>query len=766
MAVRISYELFKGYEMRVAGIFCLFFAFIGQSSGTGYQETQETPDNLEIVEEYVLREIDFYINEKDWSTLMLYYKHLTEDIEKVPCLRRLYPDPDSKTWTYIGFYDYIKKRFSGLPRAAIEEFRSTFDIVAFPRFREALQMSNTIALENLLEKYFFASDSDEIMERLANYYIGRGDIRRGIFHLERLLGYPFPDVSLHSAIAKLAFCYSLLGQKERIDDLKKHEKYMNENVTMNGTSQPLAKYLASVKNIKVSIDIAGEDTKKPSTELLSKLATAGLENVSHIQYQHTARITGTIQTEFPVVPTLTEIDGKQCVLIQDGERLQLIDLEGKKVVREVGVQNSDIKKPTYKPPKSGDHFYPLFSEYGPFITCQVQGNMIFANMHSPKLQVGSVTHQLGERQIRKPAPLNSLRAYNSKDLGLVFSTDKAIEIELTKAKNKDKRTAEFAKGEFSFSLPLIFKENRIYAGVIGWSDTTSIQSSYLLCFELSGKDLKLLWYTSLSYKFIPIKTYYRKVHHIPLSATFLLEKDDVIYACTNSGTVAALDQYTGRIIWLNAYWKKLDKMDLDYSRPANYPVLHKDHIYFLPMDQYEIVIVDIKTGKRVLPFKLGEAGDEWRSITHLQGILKGPEYDFLIMSGLRITYVIKLDSHDLSSSTVLTTMPIRTAVEEERDVKVVGSTSQKQKEVTVVAGHGSIIGDYILVPFCELAQKTIDDGIKVIRAGPWKSPDGSWRILHTITFKDKDKIKRQFGNLLVTGNKLILGTEEHLIIYE
>ncbi len=728
--------------MRLGRIIILLCMPLLIITGSAQEEQPKPSENIDIVSDSVLNDINNLIKDKQWVDLVNYYKHMVEGSNSNILLKKLYPDPEPGSKNYVSFSEFVIKRFSKLPKEFLQGFRPTFDLNLTREFIKPREQWDIRLIDKLIDLYFFSSHSDEAMEMLANFYMERGNIRRAITHFKNLLNYPDPDVSIPNAIAGLALCYKLLGKAELVAGLKRYKEYLSQNISTNNQTLTLEKYIDNIyKETKTQPKDVSVDAKF--------LALPDGKQITNSSYYHSSRITGTIHTQFPIMPAFYSLDGKQYIIVQDGEDLQTVELLTGKPALKVGPENTQLKNPV-PPPRNKDPIWSLYSRFGAFVTCQATDDFILANMYSPKLRIGKIFESSLRRPLRNPAPLNSLRAFDRKNLTLLFSTDEIIEKEREKIKKEEKEkiktAAEFARGNCSFSLPVMFQDNMFYVGITAWTDSISNQTSYVACFELDNKKIKLTWWTQLSTKFSPEKKFYKRVPHLSLSAIFLTEKDGIIYACTNTGTIAALDSYTGKIIWLNSYQTPQN----DFARIANYPILHKDHIFLLPMDYDEMIIIDTESGKRIDPFKLSIASStvEWSGITHLQGILKGPEHDFMILSGSEGTFVIKLDSKNLSKSQRVTTIPAKTAMEQDEEVKT-------------IAGHGAIIGNMLFIPFVEQNDGKAEEGIKVIKAGPWKSPSGSWTIAQIYNFSGK----KQYGNLLLVENKIIISTEESLIIY-
>lgn len=734
----------------------------------------EPPDCIEIVSEGMLREINDYIDQKDWSSLMEHYRYLTEEPEAANHLRKMYPDPDIKL-SYVSFPVFIMKLFSKLPRPAIVEFRLKFDHKVAPEFTKARDKWELAVMEKLLERYFFSSYSDEIMESLANYYMEQGNVKRASTHLKNLLNYPYGDVNTASVIAKLAVCYKMLGKPELVNELKKYKSAMDDTVAVAGKRYKLEDFLTS-SDFKFTV--GGTNTISIPDKLDPKqiYEKTGIYPKADIfkeakQYGHSARITGSTDTHFPIIPAYATVDGKEVLIVQDGQKLIVIDSKnGKYLFNSQVTDQTKIDKPSLVNDPYGYGRYGQNSEYGPFIGCQLEGNLILTNMFLNRLKVSDLTEQnrMYGGISRKPAPLNSLRAYDVKSYKLKFSTDDAINQEREKDRKKDKTAADFAKGDFSFSLPVIWQENRLYVGLVSWQDSISEQSSYVACFELDNNSLKLAWHTLLSSKSLPQTPYYQGRSNSPLCPTFILEKEGIIYACSNTGSVSAVDSYTGRILWMHIYAKPQETNKTTFfSRIPNYPIIHNDILYFLPMDDPAMVVIDTVTGKKLSNFKETrfKISNEWQSITHLQGIVKGPVYDFMVLSGSKGTYILKLysgdkvdPSGDCPGETFTQQQGIRTAVYENNNFKT-------------VAGHGFVWGDFIFIPAVPTQGKS-DGEICVIHAGPWinsqgkVNPNGSWKMKPPCEFGKRHSVKKQYGNLLLAGDKIIIASEENLILYE
>ncbi len=720
-----------------------------QESKQPQEEKQERPTNIDLASKGILKEINDYIKAQEWKKLVNFYKYLLETPDAATHLAQLYPDSENKS--YVGLTEFMTKLFSKLPKEVMLEFKVTFDhkvAEAIDTFRAAPDKQDILRVEKLLELYFFSSYSDELMDVLASYYMEHGNSRRAIYHLKNILNYPHEDVAIAPALAKLALCYKLANKSDLIEDLKKYKEQMNEKVSMNGETITLEKYLDKIGRLKIDTNTILPLKNNINIKYSDESGFPEAQKKFNMNFSHCSRISGSLETDFNIAPIYIELDGKSCIIVQDGHKLQIIDINAGQVVNSTNIGEDDLKNP--QTAQELGSLNAEYSQYGPFMTCQIEGSIVFANMYSSKLRLGeiSTTSKRGLAAKRNPAPINSLHAFNCKTLEPIFSTDTAIIAERLKIKNKDATAAEFVRGDFSLSLPVIIQENRIYVGIISWLNDILDQSSFVACFEMEGKGkLKLRWSTPVSSRSLPGKWRSRGDYYSALSATFLLEREDVLYACTNTGSIAALDAYTGRIFWLYIYGKSQAENARVFSRPANYPILHKNHLYFLPMDEEEIVIIDTTTNRRVDSFKITGASDgcSWSNITHIQGIVNSPSNDFMVLSGSKGTIVYKLDNKNPSKSQEIATIPVSSALEVNDDFRI-------------IAGHGTIVKDLVFLPTCDPRET----GLKVVRAGPWETPDGSWKLVQNYHFKER----KLYGNVAIVDNKMIIGTEEQLVVYQ
>ncbi len=708
---------------------------------------QEEPNNIELGPSFIIRDVKEFIEQKDWISLVDYYKSLIEDPNYVKLRNKLYFDPET-TKSYLSLPEYIIRVFSSLPDNAINAYRNKF-VGKITKNTLKKARHDLDQMEKIIEDYFFCTNADNLMDLLAGQYMEQGDFKKAIYHLRNMLRYPYSNErELKSrrtrAMAQLAFCYSAIERNDLIKDLYLNNPFLGEMVSLGNRTLTLKNYLdylvATVRTRPLP------ERKIPSIEdpqdryLYTNLSPRPDLYDYTVHFRHCAEITGSQTPEFPVIPVTAEIDGKQVIIVNDGQETRIYDCNSGKLKQVMGLPQ-ELTRP-------GGSKY--FSKHGPFITVQMLNGMILVNLHKKDLMQGTINFQekLGILR-RNPAPLNSLRVYNPLNSKLLFSTDDVIKNELAKGAG----AAKFVNGDFSFSLPVVIKGNRIIAGLVQWDGSVCGQTSYVVCFEKVNNNLQLVWYTELSSRTVP-----NSINEVSLNPNFIVEHDGVIYACTNTGTVAALEPYTGRIIWLHVYGQSpslfVKGMPVKiFSRSPNYPVINNDRLYFLPMDSEEIVIVDTSTGKKVVSFNIKSKGDDWSYISHLQGIVHGAFDDFILLSGARKTLVVKMDKVDPAASQVVAEPLIETA-------------TWANGSFTKFAGHGLIEKDIALIPSIDKERELV----WVLKCGPWVKPDGTafigaWRQIKSYTLNPGVEVKNRAGNILVQNSDIVISCENGLEFY-
>lgn len=702
---------------RIKGLFIFLLTLcsaFGETRGNLNQD--EIPDSIRelVAGDRVIKDINECIMEKNWKGLVELYKDMLCP-ENTKLLKKLYPDVEIKD--YSGFSNYLSVVLSTLPEDALKEFRFEFD--GQVPSRKLGTWKDIEEPEQLVDLYPFASNSGKLMWELVNFHIEQGNIKRSLPYLKKMLYFDYPTITKQSVIARLAHCYSMLGRSDLIKELYKYKKLLDAKVLIKGEEQTLKKSLDKFITVKQIQSIPDSGKFELPTEY------------HHSTFPHAAEVTGSLKSDYTVIPVYHELNGKKRIFVQNGQQLFIMDENCNEITKPLGFPQKLGRQ------KAGGNL--RTSRYGPFTTCQIMDNLILTNMYCSYLRVNLIMAPEGFGWTRRnPAPLNSIRAYHTKTFKLEFSTDDAIVNE----KKKGKTAADFVQGDFSFSLPVVTKDDKIYAGLVAWNDSICDQTSYIVCFKKTNSKLELVWHTKLSSRGFPLTVTER-----PLSPTFILEQDGIVYACTNTGSVAAIDENSGKILWLNAYSKigvGGGPVTSVFARPPSYPVIHKDYLYFLPMNEEEIVIIDTVNGTRLKPFDIKR---KWDRISHLHGIMKGSS-DHLILSGEN-TIVVKLDENPSKSSFVTSSL-IKTA-------------TKSGKGFSEVTGHGTIIGDRILIPCIDIT-KGKDREIKkyVIRTLESKS----WRQKEVISFPDDKTSQLVPGNLIFSNGKLLVAGDDLIISYE
>src|SRR6185436_11562679 len=76
------------------------------------------------------------------------------------------PDPSKQVW--IGLLDHLGRRFCALPPAALEYYRMENDGRAQAAWSRAREERNPAAMAEVAERWFFASNTDVILDTLGN----------------------------------------------------------------------------------------------------------------------------------------------------------------------------------------------------------------------------------------------------------------------------------------------------------------------------------------------------------------------------------------------------------------------------------------------------------------------------------------------------------------------------------------------------------------------------------------------------------------------
>lgn len=143
-------------------------------------------------------------------------------------------------------------------------------------------------------------------------------------------------------------------------------------------------------------------------------------------------------------------------------------------------------------------------------------------------------------------PTRSLAAFSRKSGELIWRTE-----DLRDAVQQDIYGPNEIPAEISYSSPALVRDGLVFAG--GWKQDGYINS---LVRALDLRTGKTVWEAPVSSAQME-QTMFGELGREPF-ASFLTEKDGVLYYLSNLGAVAAIESRSGRVLWVTAY---------DYIKP-------------------------------------------------------------------------------------------------------------------------------------------------------------------------------------------------------
>ncbi|MEC7922529.1 MAG: PQQ-binding-like beta-propeller repeat protein [Planctomycetota bacterium] len=190
-------------------------------------------------------------------------------------------------------------------------------------------------------------------------------------------------------------------------------------------------------------------------------------------------------------------------------------------------------------------------------------------------------------------PTRSLAAFSRKSGELLWRTE-----DLRDAVQQDIYGPNEIPAEISYSSPVLVRDGLVFAG--GWKQDGYINS---LVRALDLRTGKTVWEVPVSSAQME-QTMFGELGREPF-ASFLTEKDGVLYYLSNLGAVAAIESRSGKVLWVTAY---------DYIKPPptvgrfprmrelrwglNSPLLIGNVLVVAPRDSQYLLAIDTGRGPK------------------------------------------------------------------------------------------------------------------------------------------------------------------------
>lgn len=214
-----------------------------------------------------------------------------------------------------------------------------------------------------------------------------------------------------------------------------------------------------------------------------------------------------------------------------------------------------------------------------------------------------------------------------------------------------------------------------------------------------------------------------------------------LYVLTNLGAVAALDAYSGSVVWLDTYER--DATDdprmmrfgvpsaRQLSRPWSYnpAVVSNGRVFSLPADGKQLIVYDAGTGQTLKRINLSDVDDA--------DTLIGVQGNMVIVSSEQKVYAFNWEAYDPADFT-----PRSAAM----------YWAQTFRTQSPIRGRSFLTADSLFVPTAErlyrigLESGKIEEPYPPLSRGPWEEPEGP-------------------GNVVVTEDKVVLAGPSRVSVY-
>ena len=707
------------------------------------QQPQEESIYLEKADRDFLERVKKAEQARDWKGLFaLYAASLTKYSQSV-----VQVSPDR--WTSV--HEFFLSRISTLPPEAFEYYRFQNDGKARAAFDKARESGRRRDVERVVEEYFFATGTDEVIDGLASMDFDEGRVEEARSWWNRLLRL-YPDSRLPRAVVAARIAHACLVSENvgGLEDLRRFvaRAKIDGPVSVGGRSLPLAEYLAQ---LSIPAHFAAVRPAKmpylPEPEDRLRRPTLGVRNdIRRWVYDFNedrgeapaapepeppramplgrpgfrGRFRGDVPPappvpEYPFIPAYAKVRGKEYVIFTDGSRVLAVDparVKGKSVT--TGVY--------WKYPSDKSIPRPLAGSTGsagrPYIGVTIDGEYAFVTMYSSP-------------EARKPDPVQggnpdgfegvtAVKCLHIPTGKLVWDTDLPPLIDEFRTACKD-----YFERNFSYAAPPLVRGDRLYLGVC--TSPMGEQESRVVC--LDRKSGRPLWSTFLS-SVTAQQAAFMGMTYQPAYLPMLAEQGGTLYVQTNLGVVGALNPANGALLWLAQYKRagrryqpNTGTTEAAFRRPANPPILWNGTLFVLAQDRADLLAFEASTGDEIkLPPAVDMHGDlDWKSILHLLG----PVNDELVITGSNKSFQLKLrDETGLCY----------------RANYLIASACRG-------TGRGAVTDDYVYLPVMDEADGSQTGGLGVFDVRTWK-------VVERPAWKEPN----EGGNLLVAGSYLVVAT--------
>jgi len=686
---------------------------------------------------------------RDWKGLFDHYafalKRHSQSVVQVSADR----------WTSV--HEYFLNRISRLPQEAFDYYRFENDGRARAAFEKARESGNRRDIERVVEEYFFATGTDEILDGLASQAFDEGRVEEARFWWSRLLRL-YPDSRLSRAVtaARIAHACVVSENMAGLTELRRllGRGQIQGKISVGGERVEVGDYVARL--VLPTRTMSSRPARMPTLPDLEdrlRRPSLGVRNdIRRWVYDFNEdrgeaaaepapdpqRMPGRplrpgrfpradLQApppypEYPLVPAFARVRGKDYVVFSDGSRVLAVDPS--RVKAKSTLAGVYWKYPSEKPisrPMAAPS--PLYGR--PYIGVTIDGEYAFVTMYSsPEARPRDNNGQNNNPdQFEGVTSVKCLHLPTGK---LIWDTDLPPLLDEVKTVCKD-----FFDRNFSFSAPPLVKGDRVYLGIC--TSPLGEQESRVLC--LDRRSGRPLWTTFLS-SVTGMQAAFMGVAFQAAYLPMLEEQGGTLYVGTNLGVVGALNPATGSVLWLSQYRRagrrlqpNTNMMEAAFRRPASPPLMWNGTLFVLAQDRADLMAFDASTGEEIKLPPSGEIHGEldWKSILHLLG----PVNDDLVMTGSSFTFELRL-----------------------RDEK--GPCFRANKLIASAArgmGRGVIAGDYVYLPVADEADSSQIGGLGVYDVRTWK-------VVERPSWKEAN----EGGNLLVAGSFLVVATNR-LSIY-
>jgi outer membrane protein assembly factor BamB/tetratricopeptide (TPR) repeat protein len=721
----------------------LLLPFLTVNLPAASQQPQEESIYLEKADRDFLERVKKAEQSRDWKSLFaLYDASLTKYSQSV-----VQVSPDR--WTSV--HEFFLTRISGLPKEAFEFYRFQNDGKARAAFDKARETGKRRDVERVVEEYFFATGTDEVVDGLASTDFDEGRVEEARSWWNRLLRL-YPDSHLSRAVVAARIAHACLVSENvgGLEDLRRFvaKAKIDGPISVGGQSLPLTEYLA---HASVPAHIAALRPAKmpflPDPEERLRRPTLGVRNdIRRWVYDFNedrgetaaapepeaqrpvqmgrpgfrGRFRGDVPPtppvpEYPFIPAYAKIRGKEYVIFTDGSRVLAVDparVKGKSVTAGVYWKYpSDKPIPRPQPGANG-------SSGRPYIGVTIDGEHAFVTMYSsPEARK---IEQVPGGNADGFEGVTAVKCLHIPTGKLVWDTDLPPLIDEFRTTCKD-----YFERNFSYAAPPLVRGDRLYLGVC--TSPIGEQESRVVC--LDRKSGRPLWSTFLS-SVTAQQAAFMGMTYQPAYLPMLAEQGGTLYVQTNLGVVGALNPANGTVLWLSQYKRagrryqpNTGTTEAAFRRPANPPILWNGTLFVLAQDRADLLAFEASSGDEIkLPAAADMHGDlDWKSILHLLG----PVNDELVITGANKSFQLKLRDE---------TGPCY------RANYLIASACRG-------TGRGAVTDDYVYLPVMDEADGSQTGGLGVFDVRTWK-------VVERPSWKEPN----EGGNLLVAGNYLVVAT--------